>query len=74
MRSRVALVIIIAAVAVVIGTSAWTINEVGKNNRAVFFLTVRTKEAADAIAALTYGSLLSGHPGPSSQSRCSVWG
>jgi lysophospholipase L1-like esterase len=53
MRSRIALVIIIAAVAVVIGTSAWTINEVGKNNRAIFNLTERTKETADATAALT---------------------
>ena len=53
MRSRIALAIIIASGVVVIATSAWTINEVGKNNRAIFNLAERTKETADAIAALT---------------------
>jgi lysophospholipase L1-like esterase len=52
MRSRIALAIIIAVGAIVIGTSAWTINEVGKNNRAIFNMTERTKQAAHAIAAV----------------------
>jgi lysophospholipase L1-like esterase len=45
MGSRVALALSIAAGVVVVVTSAWTINEVGKNNRAIFNLSEREKVA-----------------------------
>src|SRR5207248_5549709 len=47
MGSRVALALSIAAGVVVVATSAWTINEVGKNNRAIFNLSDRA-QVADA--------------------------
>jgi lysophospholipase L1-like esterase len=51
-RSVLELVAMVMAGVVIIGTSAWTINEVGKNNRAIFKMTELTKETADAIAVL----------------------
>jgi lysophospholipase L1-like esterase len=53
MRARVAVTLLSATAVVVVVTSGWTINEVGKNNRAIFNMTGRTQETADAIAALT---------------------
>jgi lysophospholipase L1-like esterase len=45
MRSGVALALSIAAGGVIVVTSAWTINEVGKNNRAIFNLSEHMRAA-----------------------------
>jgi lysophospholipase L1-like esterase len=52
MRSRVAVTLSIAAGFVAFVTSAWTINEVGKNNRAIHLLSERTREIAGEFEAL----------------------
>jgi lysophospholipase L1-like esterase len=45
MQSRVALALSIAAGIIVVVTSGWTINEIGKNNRAIFNLSERVRIA-----------------------------
>lgn len=48
MRERVQIALLGAAFIWVVGTSAWTINEVGKNNRAILNLSMRTQEQEEA--------------------------
>jgi lysophospholipase L1-like esterase len=52
MRSRVALTLSIAAGFVAFVTSAWTITEVGKNNRAILILSEQTREIAGEFEVL----------------------
>jgi hypothetical protein len=52
MRSRAALTLSFAAVVVAFVTSAWTINEIGKNHRAILVLSERTQEIAGEFEAL----------------------
>ena len=49
MRSQFALALSIVAGVMVVVTSAWSINEVGKNNRAILNLSERTAQGFDAL-------------------------
>jgi lysophospholipase L1-like esterase len=52
MRSRVAVTLSVAAGIVAFITSAWTISEVGKNNRAILLLSEQTRDIAGEFEAL----------------------
>jgi lysophospholipase L1-like esterase len=57
MRSRPVLALSVAAAVVVIGTSAWTISEVIKNNRALLKLAERDQEVARAVDRIRVGTV-----------------
>jgi hypothetical protein len=57
MRSRLVLAFSVATAVVVFGTSAWTIRELGKNNRAILNLGERIRETARALDRLRVGTV-----------------